>query len=657
MYLPPILRSVSPGFYTLLPASFQQCLSSLLILEDCKSSHCAELQFPWSCFSYAWLVCTLGAPAHISPLHRTAPHRTDDNSNASQVPLDARGAQPGRLTAAEPGAAAPRPRGPPGLAAAPPTPNGAAAAGRARTRSATARGAVSARIRYDTRQPLAPGAGGAPGGAAPPRDGAHGAAAEAAPPRAGAGRSPRPGRSGLAAGAPGNGGEGARSRYLRERDRPSRRLGSARLGPAPFLPCRPCRARPELLPAAAPPSPAPRSARAPLRSLRRLGPALQDGGASGRDHGGRGVGGPGRCARLPRPPRAAGPAAPRPAPPRSGPAGPLPPAARPRRRCPLWWRSVRASAAPPRPSARPGPALRGPSAHGAGGGAGRRRGAASLLPVAAVHGGAGAAARVPPALVPPHRRGRGARGAAAAGAHPRGKAGAAGRAGPGGTEVPYGACARSWWRRRTCAVWSPSPRTTRPGSSVFLPRWAPGFLVYPPAQVCRHCLSRHRWGFSRLLSSWQPPPSPVAAKPGLLVPKPTSKTMRQTSKTWACECTVPAVAGKDRERGTHVHHYTGVPLGWEQIPTSLFSFSWNTFQSPLTTTFDDQDWSFHTSDLKDWCSKYLYSFSEFPNCLNRFLVSFSKKKNTEKFTDRICYVCYRNGRQWEWSNCVLALWI
>lgn len=281
---------------------------------------------------------------------RTVPTTT---ATASQVPLDARGAQPGRLTAAEPGAAAPRPRGPPGLAAAPPAPNGAAAAGRARTRSATARGAVSARIRYDTRQPLAPGPGGAPGGAAPPRDGAHGAAAAAAPPRAGAGRSPRPDRSGLAAGAPGNGGEGARSRYLRERDRPSRRLGSA--------PHRSCRAVPAVRgpnssrrrhrPHLPRDPPAPRSA--PCAASGRLCKmaALPGETTAGAAWGGRG-GAPAFPA-LPAPPAPPRPARPRPAPAPPGPSRPRPdPAA--------GVPSGDAQCARPRrpPARRPGPARR-----------------------------------------------------------------------------------------------------------------------------------------------------------------------------------------------------------------------------------------------------------------------------------------------------------
>lgn len=273
----------------------------------------------------------LGAPAYISLLQRTDPHRIDDNNRtpgSSKCPgRPARQADGGRARGSRspaPGSARPR--------RSPPAPNGGAAtAGRARTRSATAtaRSAVSARIRYDTRQPPALGPGGAPAGAAPPRDGAHGAAAAAAPPRAGARRPPRPGTSGLAAGA---GGDGARRRYLRETDRASRRLGSAPRRSCRAVPAVPCAAR-------APPGsgtltcPEIRPRPAPLRSLRRLGPALQDGGASGRDHGGRCVGGPGRCAR---PPRATSPAAPCLAPPRSGPAGPRPPAARPRRESSLW---------------------------------------------------------------------------------------------------------------------------------------------------------------------------------------------------------------------------------------------------------------------------------------------------------------------------------
>lgn len=85
------------------------------------------------------------------------------------------------------------------------------------------------------------------------------------------------------------------------------------------------------------------------------------------------------------------------------------------------------SAAFPRPS-RPAAA-----SDGGGGAAGRRGGANALLPNAAVHGRTGAAARLPTALVPPHRQHCAAGRAAAEGTQPCGKAGAGpGRAGRAG---------------------------------------------------------------------------------------------------------------------------------------------------------------------------------------------------------------------------------
>lgn len=105
-----------------------------------------------------------------------------------------------------------------------------------------------------------------------------------------------------------------------------------------------------------------------------------------------------------------------------------------------------------------------------------------------------------------------------------------------------------------------------------------------------------------------------------------------------CSC-----SSRERQGAWNIHHYTGMSLGWEEIPTS-FSFSWKTFfQSPLTATFWWPALRFHTSDLKDWHSKSVYSLSELLNCLNRSRVSFGKKKPTRKFTDLICCLL----QEWE----------
>lgn len=198
----------------------------------------------------------------------------------------------------------------------------------------------------------------------------------------------------------------------------------ARLRSAPSLSCP---ARPELLLAAAALTCPRESTRVPLGSLRCFRPAPQDGGASGRNHGGSEVEG----WEPPAPP------------------GPLRSCHQPAPRFPLLLTlSVLVRGAPP-PLGR-----RGVARDGGGGGVGRRGGAAPLLPDAAVHGGPGAATRVPSALVPPYRRFRAAGGSAAEGTQPSGKAGGA-RRGEARAARPCltGGCARSWWRRRTYAPW------------------------------------------------------------------------------------------------------------------------------------------------------------------------------------------------------------
>lgn len=367
---------------------------------------------------------------------------------------------------------------PPRAALAPAAPPAAA------PRPSGTRGAVSPRIRYDNRRPPVPGPGrGLPAGRPPPprwrAQGGGAAAPRRAPaPRCRGGRGrrvgarrppqrlpPRPGTSSLTAGAQGKAGgkkeEEAASRYLRI----ALSTGSALLRAVPARPGPSSSWRPPPSPAPGNP-PAPRSppcaASGRLRKMAAL-PGQTTAGLRWRGRGGAPAL-PGRPA--PRAPPHTAPLQP-PRRRRDPPRAPRPPPGLPRL---LTFSALVRGAPPPLGLAQPGRAR-----DGGGGGAGCRGGAAALLPDAAVHGGAGAAARVPPALVPPHRRRRAAGGAAAAGAQPRGKAGAAGRDGTGGAgtgpaAVPHRDRACSWWRRRTCAPWSPSTRSTRPASSAAPPR-------------------------------------------------------------------------------------------------------------------------------------------------------------------------------------------
>lgn len=251
------------------------------------------------------------------------------------------------------------------------------------------------------RQPAASGSGPRRSGRRP-RRGAHRAAAERPPRgplplRAARGRSgrerarrppqrlpPRPGTSGLTAGAPGN------KRRKRRAVTCVRRIAlSAGSDPRPSLPGPSSSWRPPPSPAPGDP-PAPRSAPCAASGRLRKMAALPGKTKAGPRWRGR----PGRAGARPRPLRAAPDTAPL-RPPRrwwARPASPLPPRAPPQ--APP---SAHVQCARPRRS----PASR-PARDGGGGGAGRRGGAAAVLPDAALHGGAGAAARVPPALVPPH---------------------------------------------------------------------------------------------------------------------------------------------------------------------------------------------------------------------------------------------------------------
>lgn len=180
-------------------------------------------------------------------------------------------------------------------------------------------------------------------------------------------------RVGWGPSARGAGREGGR--YLREAGRALRGLCAAPAGPGPSSSCRP------------PPSPAP--------------------------------GDPPAAARLPAPPRAgfARWRRFRERPRRARGGGKLEPAAS----LSLGTDLPCSVQPPPRSPARSPavrPTTRPPGRDGGGGGSGRWGGAVAFLSDAAVHGAAGAAARLPPALVPPHRPRRAARSAAAAGPQP-----------------------------------------------------------------------------------------------------------------------------------------------------------------------------------------------------------------------------------------------
>lgn len=236
------------------------------------------------------------------------------------------------LAPAAPPAAAPRP---------------SAARGAVSTRSDTTTGGL--RFRAPEGRPPPPtwrtqGGGGAAGPRAP-----------APPRRAGekrAGASEAPAAEAAAAarhewpygGSPGEQEEKEKGRYLREADRALRGLGSATVS-----------ARPELLLAAAALTCPRGSTRAPLGSLRRLRPAPQDGGASGKDQGGPEVEGPARegGSVAPAPPRTSRHC---PAPAAQavvGPSGVPAPAASSPAGSPICSRSVRSSRALPRLSAGP----------------------------------------------------------------------------------------------------------------------------------------------------------------------------------------------------------------------------------------------------------------------------------------------------------------